>query len=207
MNLTFHRLHLWLRSPLTLASPPNRPRTTTFNSLRTLLRRQVPHPPNPRKKLVPNPPKPGKPPVYTPVSLSPNRKKARFDDFRKPLKRVGLAIAMLFITGLLISLIVNAIAGLLRGTPPPSQVSMPVAASPKVLPGKEVAKDNADRNACTDIPTKMKAAQISSKQVDRVFWQKHPDRANKTLDLSSATDRTLRQEWCQIAGDLAAPKP
>jgi hypothetical protein len=162
----------------------------------------------PAQKTSAQPPKTWQAPRLHPGEpISEQEKSPIFDDFRKPLKRVGLAIAMLFITGLLISLIVNAIAGLLRGTPPPSQVSMPVAASPKVLPGKEVAKDNADRNACTDIPTKMKAAQISSKQVDRVFWQKHPDRANKTLDLSSATDRTLRQEWCQIAGDLAAPKP
>ncbi len=144
--------------------------------------------------------------------ISEEEKSPILDDFRQPLKRVGVAIAALFITGLLISLIVNAIAGLFRGAAPQPPASSLVAASPQVAISKEVAKaiptsHNENRNACTDIPTKMKAAQISSQQVDRVFWQKHPDRVNKTLDLSAATDRTLRQEWCQIAGDLAAPKP
>ncbi len=133
------------------------------------------------------------------------------DDFRKPIKRVAFLIGTLFLTMLLISFIFNAIAGLFQHATTPTVASSPVV-NPVVMPSKDVtksdlAKANTDQNACTGIPTKMQTAQVSSKQVDRVFWQKHPEWANKTLNLSAPADRGLRQEWCQIAGDLAGSKP
>ncbi len=134
------------------------------------------------------------------------------DDFRKPIKRVAFLMGALFLTMLLISFIFNAIAGLFQhNTTTPEVASVPVV-NPVVMPQKDVAKSdpakaNTDQNACTGIPTKMQKSQVSSKQVDRVFWQKHPEWANKTLNLSATADRNLRQEWCQIAGDLAGSKP
>jgi hypothetical protein len=118
------------------------------------------------------------------------------DDFRKPLKRVGLALGAVFIAILLISFIYNAVAGMFQKVLP--QASPVVASSPALAPV------NASPDACTGMSAKMKTARVSGKQVDRVFWQKHPDRVNKTLDLSAAADRELRQEWCQIAGELTA---
>ncbi len=135
------------------------------------------------------------------------------DDFRRPIKRVAFLIGTLFLSMLLISFIFNAIAGLFqRSNVTPEVAISPVVANPVVIPKKDVttsdlAKANPDQNACTGIPTKMQKSQVSSKQVDRVFWQKHPEWANKTLDLSAPTDRDLRQEWCQIAGNLAESKP
>jgi hypothetical protein len=135
------------------------------------------------------------------------------DDFRKPLKRVAFLVGTLLLSILLISFIFNAIAGLFQRSSlvPELAASSPVA-NPVVMPKKDVtpsalAKTNNDQNACTDIPTKMQKSQVSSKQVDRVFWQKHPEWANKTLDLSAPGDRDLRQEWCQIAGDLSTAQP
>ncbi len=133
------------------------------------------------------------------------------DDFRKPIKRVAFLIGTLFLTMLLVSFIFNAIAGLFQHTTTPTVASSPVV-NPVVMPQKDIAKSDlakasTDQNACTGIPTKMQKSQVSSKQVDRVFWQKHPEWANKTLDLSAPGDRNLRQEWCQIAGDLAGSKP
>jgi hypothetical protein len=131
------------------------------------------------------------------------------DDFRKPIKRVAFLLGTLLLSMLLISSIFNAIAGLFQrsNVTPEVATSSPVVNS-VVMPKKDVttpdlAKANTDKNACVGIPTKMQKSQVSSRQVDRVFWQKHPEWANKTLDLSAPADRDLRQEWCQIAGDLS----
>ena len=130
------------------------------------------------------------------------------DDFRRPIKRVAFLIGTLFLSILLISFIFNAIAGLFQRSNTAPEVASSPMVSPVVMPQKDVAtadlaKANTDQNACTGIPTKMQKSQVSSKQVDRVFWQKHPEWANKNLDLSAPADRDLRQEWCQIAGSLA----
>jgi hypothetical protein len=132
------------------------------------------------------------------------------DDFRRPIKRVAFLMGTLFLSILLISFIFNAIAGLFqRNNVTPEVAASSPAVNPVVMPKKDVttsnlAKANTDQNACTGIPTKMQKSQVSSRQVDRVFWQKHPEWANKTLDLSAPGDRDLRQEWCQIAGDLSS---
>jgi hypothetical protein len=134
------------------------------------------------------------------------------DDFRKPIKRVAFLLGTLFLSMLLISFIFNAIAGLFQRNNVTPEVAISPAINPVVMPKKDVttpdlAIANTDKNACTGIPTTMQKSQVSSKQVDRVFWQKHPEWANKTLDLSAPADRDLRQEWCQIAGNLAGSKP
>jgi hypothetical protein len=47
----------------------------------------------------------------------------------------------------------------------------------------------------------MAKANITAKQVDRVFYQKYPDRSNKALG-DTQLDRSLRQEWCAVANKL-----
>jgi hypothetical protein len=148
------------------------------------------------------------PRLHSGEPLTEQEKSPISDDFRRPIKRVVFLMGTLFLSILLISFIFNAIAGLFqRNVSPEVAASSPVV-NPVVMPKKDVttsdlAKANTDQNACTGIPTKMQKSQISSRQVDRVFWQKHPEWANKTLDLSAPADRALRQEWCQIAGDLS----
>ncbi len=134
-------------------------------------------------------------------------------DFRLPLKRVGFLMGTLLISTLLISLIVNALAGFWqRITTPPTitttQALSSTVANSATTPGSELSKyssatTDTDTNACIGIPTKMQTAQVTNQQVNRVFWQKHPEISNKDLDLSAVTDRDLRQEWCQIAGELS----
>jgi hypothetical protein len=48
----------------------------------------------------------------------------------------------------------------------------------------------------TDLQSRMKQAKISSKQVDRLFAEKHPDLRDRKL---SAQDEALKKEWCQLA--------
>jgi hypothetical protein len=147
------------------------------------------------------------PRIHAGEAFSEVTKSLMSDDFRKPLKRVGLALGALFLTIWLLSMIYNAIAGLFQHSPTaPSAFSTP-AASPVVSPGTTAATSIPAKNNCTGVSVKMKTANISTKQVDRLFWQKHPEHLNKALDLSIATERALGQEWCQIAGDLATPKP
>jgi hypothetical protein len=134
------------------------------------------------------------------------------DDFRRPIKRVAFLLGTLFLSMLLISFIFNAIASLFQRDNVTPEIASSSTINPVVMPQKDVTpsdlvKANADKNACTGIPTTMQKSQVNSKQVDRVFWQKHPEWANKTLDLSAPGDRDLRQEWCQIAGNLAGSKP
>ncbi len=134
------------------------------------------------------------------------------DDFRLPLKRVALLMGSLLLTMLLLSLIVNAIGGFWQRITTPPTITTPALSAAVVNPGTtsstELSKSSAattdtDQNACTGIPTKMQTAQVTSQQVNQVFWRKHPELSNKDLDLSAATDRDLRQEWCQMAGELS----
>lgn len=152
------------------------------------------------------------PRLHSGASLVEQPKSPIAEDFRRPIKRVAFLLGTLFLSMLLISFIFNAIAGLFQRDQVAPEVASSSAVNPVVMPKKDVmpsdiAKANTDKNACTGIPTIMQKSQISSKQVDRAFWQKHPEWANKTLDLSAPADRDLRQEWCQIAGSLAASKP
>lgn len=62
-----------------------------------------------------------------------------------------------------------------------------------------------DRNNCTDLPTRMAKAKMTSQQVDKVFYQTYPDRVNKPL-ADTAIDRSLRQEWCAVANKLIEQK-
>jgi hypothetical protein len=139
-------------------------------------------------------------------ALSETTKSPITDDFRKPLKRVGLAMGLLFLTILFMSLIYNAIAGLFhRDTTTPQAVSSPTA-SVSTDPDA-AARVTPDGDNCNGITAKMKTAQVSSQQVNRLFWQKYPAKTNKALDLSLPADRALGQEWCKIAGELSTPKP
>jgi hypothetical protein len=48
----------------------------------------------------------------------------------------------------------------------------------------------------TDLQSRMKQANISSKRIDRLFAQKHPDLRDRKL---ATQDEALKKEWCQLA--------
>jgi hypothetical protein len=113
------------------------------------------------------------------------------EDFRLPLKRVGLAFVGLFATIWLASAVYGVVAGFISGRKPQ------VTASPAATKPEQTKTD-----ACSGMTAKMLAAKVNAKQVDKVFWQKHPDKLNKPI----GNDVTLRQEWCQIAAELVSKK-
>jgi hypothetical protein len=108
------------------------------------------------------------------------------EDFKLPLKRVGLAFVALFAVVWSISSVSGVLSGVLSGF---TNKKPQVAASPTAQNRKD---------ACQGMTAKMVSAKITSKQVDQAFWKKHPDKLNKPI----GTDPALRQEWCQIAGEL-----
>jgi hypothetical protein len=113
------------------------------------------------------------------------------DDFKLPLKRVGVVFVGLFATVWLVSVVYGMVTGLFSGRKPQ------VVASPAATVPEQVKTDS-----CSGMTAKMSAAKVTSKQVDKIFWQKHPDKLNKLI----GNDAVLRQEWCQIAGELAGKK-
>jgi hypothetical protein len=114
------------------------------------------------------------------------------DDFKQPLKRVGLAFVGLFA---IICLVTAVYKVFIKNFPSHSTTATPSATVPV---------EQAD--ACSGMTAKMQTAKVSSRQVDKIFWQKHPDKLNKPIaplaPKAIGNDPALRQEWCQIAGEL-----
>jgi hypothetical protein len=55
----------------------------------------------------------------------------------------------------------------------------------------------AETSSCaTDLSSRMRQANIASKQIDRLFSEKYPDLGNRKL---SSQDEALKKEWCQLA--------
>ncbi len=113
------------------------------------------------------------------------------EDFKLPLKRVGLAFVGLFVTIWLASAVYGVVSGFFSGRKPQATAS-PAATKP----------EQTKTDACSGMTAKMLAVKVSTKQVDKIFWQKHPDKLNKPI----GNDATLRQEWCQIATELVGKK-
>jgi hypothetical protein len=126
---------------------------------------------------------------------------------RLPMKRVGTIVFILFILALGVSGLFNLAKGAMDSltAKKPATTSQPVEQSqPITTPTPTTA--SSDKNNCTDLPTRMTKAKMTSQQVDKVFYQTYPDRSNKPL-ADTATDRALRQEWCAVANKLIEQKP
>jgi hypothetical protein len=123
-----------------------------------------------------------------------------WEGLRIPLIRTALAFGGLFLVILLGSWMVNAVKGMLGGssntatsTEKPSVASSPAA--------NNTAATGNKTESCSTVMARMKEAKVSSQQVDRVFYQKHPDRVKNPIT-AKAEDQSLRQEWCSIADRL-----
>jgi hypothetical protein len=130
-----------------------------------------------------------------------------WEGLRLPLKRVGSIGFILFILALGISGLFNLSKGAIDSltAKKPATTSQPTEQSqPSTTPIPTTA--SSDRNNCTDLPTRMVKAKMTSQQVDKVFYQTYPDRVNKPL-ADTVTDRALRQEWCAVANKLIEQKP
>jgi hypothetical protein len=156
-----------------------------------------PQSPNPGQKTSDRPPKtwviPG---LKGAKGWSEKTKPPVMNDLKVPLKRVGFVVVGLFLGIWLISSVYKAVTGSSAGnsTRQP-EVATTTSATASATP-------TATNDSCQGIGAKMQAAKVNSKQVDKVFQAKHPDRLNKPIT-SSASDAALKQEWCQIADKLS----
>jgi hypothetical protein len=124
---------------------------------------------------------------------------------RLPIKRIGTIVSILFILALVISGLFNLAKGTIDSltakkqakTSQQTEQSQPIASTPTTA--------SSDKNNCTDLPSRMTNAKLTSQQVDKVFYQTYPDRVNKPL-ADTTIDRSLRQEWCTVANKLIEQK-
>jgi cytoskeletal protein RodZ len=118
-------------------------------------------------------------------------------DFKRPIKRVGFVVLPLFLALWLMSSVYNFFAGFFNRpqTPTPQAASQPVEVAKPTR-----VKDANKSNYCDGISGKMQTAKVSHKQVNKIFWEKHPEQRNKPI---STNNKDLTQEWCQIADSLA----
>jgi hypothetical protein len=115
---------------------------------------------------------------------------------RKPMKWAVTIGGTIFVLALISSLLFNFAASLMKGNKAPKEI-LPDRSTPSPSP----TISSASKNECMDLPTRMAKANITAKQVDKVFYQKYPDRLNKGLG-DTEVDRNLRQEWCKVANKL-----
>jgi hypothetical protein len=141
-----------------------------------------------------------------PSSGGSNPQSGLWKELRLPMKRIGTVVFILFILALGVSGLFN----LAKAAMDSLTAKKPAMTNQSTEQSQPTTTNNptttsSDRNNCTDLPTRMAKAKMTSQQVDKVFYQTYPDRANKPL-ADTATDRALRQEWCAIANKLIAQK-
>jgi hypothetical protein len=121
---------------------------------------------------------------------------------RLPAKRVGTILFLLLMLILIGSGLVNLVKGAIESLTEkkPAPINQPTGQSQPTTTSNPTTTSS-DKNNCTDLPTRMTKAKITSQQVDKVFYQTYPDRGNKPL-ADTAIDRNLRQEWCAVANKL-----
>ena len=130
-----------------------------------------------------------------------------WEGLRLPIKRVGTIVFILFILALGVSGLFNLAkgafnSGIAKKPNPTSQTTE--QSQPITIPNPTTT--SSDKNNCTDLPSRMIKAKITSQQVDKAFYQTYPDRVNKPL-ADTAIDRALRQEWCASANKLIEQNP
>ena len=115
---------------------------------------------------------------------------------RKPMKWAVTIGGTIFILALISSALFNFAASLMKGDKAPKEI---VPDRSRSSPGSTISTTS--KGECLDVLARMAKAKITPEQVDKVFFQKYPDRTNKPL-VDKKTDSTLRQEWCSDANKL-----
>lgn len=152
---------------------------------------------------------PGMSPLPQQPSSGQNPPKIGFwEGLRWPLQRTAIVCGSLFIVLLVLSGLFNFAKGVIDGftKPKPIATTQPQV-QPIIQPTPSASPTTASspENKCLNTPQQMAQAKITTPQVDKIFYQKHPDRVNNPIS-SSAADRPLRQEWCAIANELVEQK-
>jgi cytoskeletal protein RodZ len=134
-----------------------------------------------------------------------------WEGLRLPIKRISMVVFGLLVLALILSGLINLAKGVMsmftKATPTETSraVASPASSTSPSPTAKPTVKSSTD-DSCTNIPARMAKAKISNKQVNAVFFQKHPDRANNPLTNQPA-DRPLKEEWCSIANQLMESSP
>jgi serine/threonine protein kinase len=111
-------------------------------------------------------------------------------DFNKPLMYVGGGVIVIFTGIFILGKIIQGIAGIFQPSPSPTVSTAPIPPT-----------STAPSPSPTSFLDRMKAAKVSNTDVNKVFYQKHPEINGRQLGNSEA-DRQLAKEWVQIAEDL-----
>jgi hypothetical protein len=132
-------------------------------------------------------------------------------------RRIIVPFILLFLLIAIFSIVFKSIAGIFWSKPPLTSgdptTSVPItpatspsgvnpSVSPTTTPTNPITASSASSSSpskcSSDLATKMLKSKVSATQVDRLFYQKYPDRQARPLN-GSANDVALRQEWCDIA--------
>jgi hypothetical protein len=128
---------------------------------------------------------------------------------RKPMRLMVKIVVPILILALLGSGLFNLVQGMMKGDKAPKEIVVdrfPKAEAPPTTSSSSPIVSTTTKNECMDLPTRMTQSKIDTKQVDKVFYQKYPDRMNKALG-DTQLDRNLRQEWCAIGNRLSNTQP
>ncbi len=127
-----------------------------------------------------------------------------WEGLRWPLQRTAIVCGSVFVVILILSGLLNFVKGVIDGfTKPKPNDTTQSQVQPTIQPTLSTSPTTAasSENKCLETPTRMAQAKIMTPQVDKIFYQKHPDRINNPLS-NSVADRPSRQEWCEIANEL-----
>jgi hypothetical protein len=134
-----------------------------------------------------------------------NEQPGFWEGLRLPLKRTAIVVGGLFLIAIILSGLLNLLKGIFEGISKPKPIaSAPPIEQPTIKPTPTITPTttSSPENKCLDLPAKMAQAKINSKQVDKIFYQNHPERVKTPISPTDAADRPLRQEWCGIANQL-----
>ncbi len=145
---------------------------------------------------------PGVQPLKNPIKTAEFEARPGFwEDLRKPAKWaitffVPLAVLILLGVGLF-----NVAKWAIGSWTTKPSVSPQATEQPVVSPRPTAVVKS--KSGCTDLPVRMAQAKVTGMQVDKAFYQAHPDRVGKPL---TEADADLKQEWCSIADRLISQK-
>ncbi len=145
-------------------------------------------------------------PGISPLEQSANKtllesKSTFWAGLRKPMKWAVTIGGSILILSLIGSGLFNFAKGLMTGENKPQVIPTTPTADRSTIDSSPTISTDSKKNECLDLPPRMARANITPNQVDKVFYQKYPDRTNKALG-DTQLDRSLRQEWCAVANKL-----
>lgn len=133
------------------------------------------------------------------------------NDMDKSQPRLGLLMKWMVVIGLAAFFLIAGSVGLFNlakgGIDGLTAKKAPIdPIDPDTIRPNSPVKISNSKNSCTkDLASRMAQSKVTSKQVDKIFYQTYPDRQSKPLG-DTPTEASLRQQWCLIADELIIKK-